>query len=79
MSDDKTELLDTTGLNCPLPVLKAEKALKSMAPGASLRVLASDPLSVIDIPHMCQSGGHDLVASHQHENVFVFDIRRGEN
>ncbi len=76
MSDDKPEVLDTSGLNCPLPVLKAEKALKLLAKGASLRVLATDPLSVIDIPHMCQTKGYRLVDSHRHEDVFVFDIAR---
>ncbi len=78
MSDDKPELLDTSGLNCPLPVLKAEKALKSIAKGASLRVLATDPLSVIDIPHMCQTKGYVLLNSRQHEDVFVFDIKRAD-
>ncbi len=78
MSDDDPRLLDATGLDCPLPVLKAEKALRSLAAGASLRVLATDPLSVIDIPHMCRTRGHALVNSGEREGVFVFDIRRGD-
>lgn len=78
MPDDDTRLLDTTGLDCPLPVLKAEKALRSLAAGASLRVLATDPLSVVDIPHMCRTRGHVLVSSGEREGVFVFEIRRGD-
>ena len=78
VSDDKPELLDTSGLNCPLPVLKAEKALKKLAKRTKLRVLATDPVSVIDIPHMCHSKGYVLVDSYQHEDVFVFDIARAD-
>ncbi len=59
------ETLDLRGLKCPLPAMMARKALARMAPGAGLIVLADDPLSVVDIPHMCHGEGHacDGVAS----------------
>ncbi len=69
-------LLDTKGLNCPLPVLKARKALKSVPAGGLLRVLATDPASVIDFKAFCLTTGHELVESSKDDEVFVFVIRR---
>src|SRR5258708_35894971 len=59
------EVLDLRGLKCPLPALLAKKALARLGPGAVLKVLADDPMSAVDIPHMCHSEGHamDNVAS----------------
>ena len=53
-------LLDVRGLTCPLPVLRARKTLKSLAPGAVLLVLATDPSSVRDFQIFCQQTGHVL-------------------
>ncbi|MCC6000170.1 MAG: sulfurtransferase TusA family protein [Pararhodobacter sp.] len=50
--------LDARGLLCPLPVLRARKRLLVMAPGQVLRLLASDPAAVIDVPHFCAQAGH---------------------
>ena len=47
------ETLDLRGLKCPLPALLAKKALARLSPGTALTVLADDPMSVVDIPHMC--------------------------
>lgn len=55
-----TDHLDTRGLKCPLPVLKARKRLKEMPPGAVLTVLADDPAAIIDFPHFCAEAGHTL-------------------
>ena len=52
--------LDTTGLLCPLPVLKAAKRLRAMAPGQVLRIVADDPASIIDVPHFCAEQGFEL-------------------
>ncbi len=69
-------VLDLTGLKCPLPALMSRKALTAASPGARLIVLASDPLSVVDIPHMCAEEGH-TVESVAHENgLHRFHIRR---
>ena len=59
MTEDAT--LDTLGLLCPLPVLKARKRLKSMQPGQVLRLLASDPAAIVDVPHFCAESGHELL------------------
>jgi tRNA 2-thiouridine synthesizing protein A len=67
------EILDLRGLKCPLPALLAKKALARLGPGATLTVLADDPMSVVDIPHMCHSEGHavDSVASRDGYSEFV--------
>lgn len=53
--------LDATGLLCPLPVLKARRALKPLAPGAVLEVLATDPGAVKDFAHFCTTTGCELL------------------
>jgi tRNA 2-thiouridine synthesizing protein A len=67
------ESLDLRGLKCPLPALLAKKALGRLAPGTVLKVLADDPMSVVDIPHMCHGEGHavDSVASRDGYQEFV--------
>ncbi len=69
--------VDTIGLNCPLPVIKAEKALSEMASGDTLVLLASDPLAAIDIPNMCNKAGHKLLKQDQADNVWQFEIEKG--
>ncbi len=70
--------LDLRGLKCPLPVLRARKSLAGMVSGSELRLLATDPMSAIDIPHMCREDGHILIATDQLDGrVLQFHIRRG--
>lgn len=69
--------LDLRGLKCPLPALMARRALKALAPGETLMVLASDPLAAVDIPHMCHEEGHMLVQSACAPDCHRFLIRRG--
>jgi len=52
------EVIDARGLKCPLPVLKMEKRLETLVSGATLTVLASDPMARIDIPLYCRQRGH---------------------
>lgn len=54
--------IDAIGLLCPLPVLKARKRLLAMKTGEVLRLVASDPAAVIDVPHFCAEAGHRLLA-----------------
>jgi len=58
---DPARRLDTLGLACPLPVLKARKILAGMRAGETLLIAASDPMAAIDIPHMCAEDGHRLL------------------
>ncbi|MHA6266683.1 sulfurtransferase TusA family protein [uncultured Aliiroseovarius sp.] len=69
--------LDAVGLLCPLPVLKARKRLKSLASGQVLRLQATDPAAVIDVPHFCAEQGHILVGQEEHEAVTLYFIRKG--
>ena len=71
------EELDLRGLKCPLPALLARKSLAAMAPGETIWILASDPLSVVDIPYMCTEEGHVLLESEQASGHHRFLVRRG--
>jgi tRNA 2-thiouridine synthesizing protein A len=70
------ETLDTSGLKCPLPVLKAKKTLKAMDAGALLEVIATDPGAVGDFAHFCEASGDALVESREGDGVFTFLIRK---
>ncbi|MDA5194554.1 sulfurtransferase TusA family protein [Alphaproteobacteria bacterium LMG 31809] len=75
---DPIEDLDVTGLRCPLPILKAGKRLRAMAPGSLLRVHATDPMAGLDFPHFCRETGHDLIEATETEvGLLLFVIRRG--
>lgn len=71
-----TTVLDAKGLRCPLPVLRARKAMKEVDPGGMLQVLATDPGAVKDFAHFCETTGHQLVESTQDGDVFCFLIRK---
>lgn len=71
------EELDLRGLKCPLPALMARKKLAALPPGATIWVLSSDPLSAVDIPHMCHQEGHALLKSNPAPGHQRFLIRRG--
>jgi tRNA 2-thiouridine synthesizing protein A len=70
------KILDTTGLKCPLPVLKAKKALKGLPPGARLEVRATDPGAPSDFAAFCDATGDTLERSDSEGEVFVFVIRK---
>ena len=68
--------LDAKGLSCPLPILKARKALQPMAVGGTLEILATDPGSVKDFQAFCRMTGNELVESASEGAVFRFVIRK---
>jgi tRNA 2-thiouridine synthesizing protein A len=74
--DMEGTLLDATGLLCPLPVLKARKALKPLPAGAVLTVLATDPGAVKDFEAFCRTTGDALVSSREEGGRFVFEIKK---
>ncbi|WP_086644805.1 sulfurtransferase TusA family protein [Acetobacter sp. DsW_063] len=69
-------ILDVRGLSCPLPVLKANRTLRSLGAGDRLRVLATDRASVSDFQAFCRESGHALVAFGEEGGVLSFVIRR---
>ncbi len=71
-----TKQLDTKGLKCPLPVLKARRAMKELEPGDILEVEATDPGSVEDFAHFCETTGHELLAQDESGEVFTHRLRK---
>ena len=68
--------LDTRGLNCPLPILKAKKALAEMTSGQLLKVTATDPGAWRDFEAFARQTGHELVLQEKTETSFVFGLKR---
>lgn len=68
--------LDTRGLTCPLPILKAKKAINGVPVGGTLEVLATDPGSREDFAVFAQTTGHDLIEDDENGGVFRFVLRR---
>ena len=70
------KMLDVRGLTCPLPTLKAKKALAELAPGGTLEVLATDPGAVGDLQAVCEASGDTLLGYSEAGGVFRFLIKR---
>ncbi len=68
--------LDTAGLSCPLPILKAKKALAGLCSGQVLRIIATDPESVQDFKVFSQQLGHTLLEAREDAGQFYFLIRK---
>ncbi len=68
---------DVRGLSCPMPVVKAKKAIGQVQPGEVIEILASDRGSVKDIPAWCQAAGHTLIRMDESDGVFRYLVRRG--
>lgn len=73
---DFDQELDASGLNCPLPILRAKKTLNSMDAGAVLRIVATDPGSVKDFEAFSNQTGNELMESGEEGGKFVFLIRK---
>ena len=67
--------VDAKGLNCPIPILKAKKAMKDVPSGGTLEVLATDPGAVQDFEAFCRATGHELVETSQDDGTYRFLIR----
>ncbi|EKF74005.1 hypothetical protein A11A3_10881 [Alcanivorax hongdengensis A-11-3] len=79
MSDQPVDLLvDASGLQCPLPLLKTRQALRHLAPGQLLSVTATDEASSRDIPAYLGQSPHQLVRCQHDDDGYTFLIRRGE-
>src|SRR5262249_20160206 len=76
LSEPATVVLDASGLNCPMPLLKAKKALNEMTAGALLRVIATDPGSVRDFEVFSRQSGHLLLESKQTDGRFEYLLRK---
>lgn len=72
-----TQILDASGLNCPLPLLKAKQALNRMAPGEVLKVIATDSGSVRDFRVYVEHSDHQMVDSFTEGEQYIHIIKRG--
>ena len=70
------QTLDTKGLNCPLPILKAKKAIKDLQSGEVLEILATDPGSVKDFEAFARATGNELMESNEDDGVFRFLLKK---
>jgi len=68
--------LDLKGLKCPLPALYTRRALERATPGTRFEVVCTDPMAVIDIPHLVQQTGNVLEGHEAHGTDFLFRIRK---
>ncbi len=68
--------IDTKGMQCPIPILKAKKAIKNIASGETLRVLSTDPGSVKDFESFCRVTGNELLESLNEDGVYSFLIKK---
>ena len=69
-----TRIFDARGMKCPLPVLKARRLIREMAPGEVLEVQATDPGAPQDFEHFCQTAGHRLLSIETIGDVIVIRI-----
>lgn len=68
--------LDATGLNCPEPVMMLHNKVRELAPGAVLKVIATDPSTERDIPKFCVFLGHDLLGQQREAGRFLYWLRK---
>ena len=72
------QVLDCSGLACPMPILKTKKAIDGLAVGQVLEMIATDPGSTSDMNAWAQKTGHTLLASEEHNGKFMFFIKKAK-
>ena len=77
-ADDMAIMRDYRGLKCPLPVLKARRALSELCSGSELEILADDPAAPLDMTHFCDTEGHQLALSEDMGGYFRFILIKGD-
>ena len=70
------KVLDAKGLNCPLPILKAKKALKDVPDGGTLEILATDPGAVADFAAFSRTTGNEMLEQSEDGGVWTYLIRK---
>jgi len=69
-------VIDAKGHHCPIPVLKARRAMMKIDVGDDLTILSTDPASVIDFKHYCDTTGNELIDWSEEDGVFTYVIRK---
>lgn len=73
------QLVDTRGMLCPMPIVLANKAMKALAIGEVLKILATDKGAIKDFPAWADDTGNELLSSGEEDGALVFLIRKGED
>jgi TusA-related sulfurtransferase len=73
---EETVVLDARGLLCPMPIVKTAKAMKELAPGDVLKLIATDRGSLADVPAWAEGTGNELLERHEEDGTFVFFLRK---
>jgi TusA-related sulfurtransferase len=73
-----TQLVDTRGMLCPMPIVLANKAMKALSPGDVLKVLATDKGALKDFPAWAEDTDNELLSSGEEDGALVFLIRKGQ-
>jgi len=76
MNESAETELDAQGLHCPMPLLKAKRALNAMASGERLRVLATDSGSVRDFQVFCEQSGNNLISSEEQAGIYIHLLQK---
>lgn len=74
--DENVVVLDLTGLSCPLPVLRANKAAKNLIPGEILELHVTDPNAPKDLTIFCENTGHEILEQTEDGGTFKISIRK---
>lgn len=78
MSNEQVQL-DASGLNCPLPILRAKKAINGLTSGQVLHITATDPGAVKDFEAFCKQTGNELLSSGEADGKFTFEIKKSQD
>lgn len=73
---DVTQDLDTRGLKCPEPVMLLHKAIRNVQPGECIRMQATDPSTLRDVPKFCHYLGHNLLKQQEDDQLYTYWIVR---
>ena len=79
IEQEVSEVVDTSGLRCPEPVMMLHNAVRGVAAGDLIKVIATDPSTQRDIPKFCRYLGHELLEMTEMESIYVYYIRRAES
>ena len=74
--DIQANILDTSGLQCPLPVLKLRKMIKTIEGGKIIKMLATDKASLQDVKAFCESNQHKLLAQYQEDATLIHYVQK---
>lgn len=73
---DVTQVLDTSGKCCPMPMVETNKTFKKLTVGDVVQIIATDPGTQLDIPSWCERTGNELLASNTQENSFTYYVKK---